>query len=73
VAATGVEITCAGVPVADGDLVLADHDGVVVVPAATAVEVIALAEEKIAGEDLVRQKLAAGMLVSEAFRIHGVI
>jgi 4-hydroxy-4-methyl-2-oxoglutarate aldolase len=73
VKAAGVEITCGGVAVSDGDLVLADHDGVVVVPTAVAEEIIGLAEEKIAGESLVRQKLEEGMGVAEAFRIYGVI
>ena len=73
VEATGVEIICGGVPVADGDLVLGDHDGVVVVPARVAEEVIVLAEEKVAGETLVREKLEEGMSVAEAFRSYGVI
>lgn len=73
VEAAGVEITCGGVRVADGDLVLGDYDGVVVVPAAVADEVISLAEEKVAGESLVRRKLEEGMPVSEAFRTYGVI
>lgn len=66
-------IVCGGVDVAPGDLVLGDHDGVVIVPAALGDEVVAAAEEKVSGEDLVRAKLAAGMPVSEAFRTHGVI
>jgi regulator of RNase E activity RraA len=73
VEATGVEIECAGVPVADGDLVLGDHDGVVIVPRAVAAEAIAKAEEKVAGENLVREKLAEGMPAAEAFRTFGVI
>ena len=66
-------ITCGGVHVRPGDLVLADHDGVVVVPAAVAEEVVTAAEEKVSGENLVREKLAEGMRVSEAFRTYGVI
>ncbi len=73
VQAFGVEITCGGVAVANGDLVLADNDGVVIVPAAIAGEAITLAEEKIAGETLVRQKLEEGMSVAEAFRVYGFI
>ena len=69
----GVPIVCGGVDIAPGDLVLGDHDGVVVVPAGLAVEVIGLAEEKVAGENVVRQKLAEGMPVAEAFRVYGVI
>ena len=69
----GVPVECGGVNVKQDDLVLADHDGVVVVPAEAAEETIALAEEKVAGEDLVRDKLAEGMPVWEAFRTYGVI
>jgi 4-hydroxy-4-methyl-2-oxoglutarate aldolase len=73
VAAVGGEISCGGVTVVEGDFVLADHDGVVVVPAAVAEEVIALAEAKVADENEMRQKLAAGMPVAEAFRESGVL
>ncbi len=66
-------IECGGVTVATDDLVLADCDGVVVVPAEVAEEVLSLAEEKVSGEDLVRAKLAEGMPVWEAFRTYGVI
>jgi regulator of RNase E activity RraA len=71
--AVGVPIECGGVRVEQGDLVLADFDGVVVVPAAVADEVISLAEEKVSGENLVRSKLAEGMPVWDAFRTYGVI
>jgi regulator of RNase E activity RraA len=71
--AVGVRISCGGVQVGPGDLVLGDHDGVVVIPAAVDEEVVALAEEKLAGENLVREKLADGMPVAEAFRTYGVI
>jgi len=73
VEAVGVPITCGGVRVAQGDLVLADFDGVVVVPSGVADEVIGLAEEKVSGENLVRSKLAEGMPVWDAFRTYGVI
>ena len=71
--AVGVAIECGGVRVEQDDLVLGDFDGVVVVPAAVADEVISLAEEKVSGENLVRSKLAEGMPVWEAFRTYGVI
>jgi 4-hydroxy-4-methyl-2-oxoglutarate aldolase len=69
----GVPIECGGITVHPGDLVLGDHDGVVVVQSAAAEEVLTLAEQKVTGEDLVREKLAEGMPVSEAFRTYGVI
>jgi regulator of RNase E activity RraA len=71
--AVGVPIVCGGVTVRPDDLLLADYDGVVVVPQEVAAEVISLAEEKVTGEDVVRDKLAEGMPVWEAFRTYGVI
>jgi 4-hydroxy-4-methyl-2-oxoglutarate aldolase len=71
--AVGVPISCGGVEVGQGDLVLGDNDGVVIIPASLGAEVIGLAEGKASGENLVRAKLAEGMTVSEAFRIYGVI
>jgi 4-hydroxy-4-methyl-2-oxoglutarate aldolase len=69
----GVPVSCGGVEVGQGDLVLGDNDGVVIIPASLGAEVIGLAEEKVSGENLVRAKLAEGMPVSEAFRTYGVI
>jgi len=71
--AVGTRIVCGGVEIGPGDLVLGDYDGVVVIPAELGEQVVELAEEKLAGEDLVREKLAEGMPVSEAFRTYGVI
>jgi 4-hydroxy-4-methyl-2-oxoglutarate aldolase len=68
-----VPIDCGGVRVSPGDLILGDHDGVIVVPSAIAEEVLTLAEEKVSGENLVREKLADGMPVWEAFQTYGVI
>jgi regulator of RNase E activity RraA len=69
----GVPVSCGGVEVGQGDLVLGDNDGVVIIPASLGAEVIGLAEGKASGEKLVRAKLAEGMPVSEAFRTYGVI
>ena len=68
-----VPVDCGGGTVRPDDLVLADFDGVVVVPSEVAGEVITRAEEKVSGENLVREKLADGMPVWEAFRTYGVI
>jgi regulator of RNase E activity RraA len=73
VTAHDVPIQCGGVAVEPHDLILADDDGVVVVPRAIAEDVLALAEKKVSGENLVRIKLAEGMPVSEAFRRYGVL
>jgi regulator of RNase E activity RraA len=48
--AINVPISCGGVPVNPGDIVLGDDDGVVVVPREDAPRVARLAEEHLAGE-----------------------
>jgi 4-hydroxy-4-methyl-2-oxoglutarate aldolase len=68
-----VPIDCGGVLVQPGDLILADDDGVVVVPQGIAEHVLTAAEAKVRGEDLVRKALAEGMSVTEAFRRYGVL
>ena len=69
----GVPIECAGVTVHPGDLVIGDDDGVAIIPRAVAEQVIELAEEKVSGENLVRDRLAEGMPVAEAFRTYGIL
>ena len=68
-----VPINCGGVLIHPGDLVLADHDGVVVVPYGAAEETLRLAEEKVSGENLVRKALAEGMTTTEAFAKYGIL
>jgi regulator of RNase E activity RraA len=68
-----IPIECGGVLVYPNDLVLADHDGVVVVPNAAAEEALRLAEEKVSGENLVRKALAEGMTTTEAFKKYGIL
>lgn len=69
----GSKICSGGVRVAQGDLVIADFDGVVVIPTDIAEEVISRAEEKVSGESMVRVKLREGMPVSEAFSRYGIM
>jgi 4-hydroxy-4-methyl-2-oxoglutarate aldolase len=71
--AADVQIECGGVTVHPGDFVLADHDGVVVIPAVIADETIRLAEAKVAGENQVRDALAGGMSVADAFKTFGLL
>jgi 4-hydroxy-4-methyl-2-oxoglutarate aldolase len=73
VAEHDVPIRCGGVLIRPGDLILADDDGVVAIPRAVAEQALTLAEEKVRGENVVRQALAEGMSVAEAFRRHGVL
>src|SRR3954453_9688439 len=57
-----VPVVCAGVALRPGDIVVADDDGVVVVPAADIAETLAAAEKRQANEEGKRQKLASGAL-----------
>lgn len=60
--AVNVPVVCAGVNVVPGDVVIADEDGVVVIPRADAAEVAAKGEKRLADEGGKREKLAAGIL-----------
>jgi 4-hydroxy-4-methyl-2-oxoglutarate aldolase len=59
------------VEVTPGDLVLADTDGAIVVPAAVAVEVLERAEELGTREVQIRTELAGGLSLSEALAKFG--
>lgn len=71
--AIGEPIECGGVTVNQGDLVLADQDGIAIVPYDVAEEVLTLAEGKVATEDTVRDELARGVSVREVFAAHGTL
>jgi 4-hydroxy-4-methyl-2-oxoglutarate aldolase len=57
-----VPVVCAGAVVRPGDVVVADVDGVVIVPRAQAADVARAADARIAKEELSRAKLRAGEL-----------
>lgn len=63
----GRPIVIDGVTIEPGDLIVADRDGVVVVPTAVRDEVIALATGKSVDERKSRKALANGMSASEVF------
>jgi 4-hydroxy-4-methyl-2-oxoglutarate aldolase len=68
-----VAVEIDGVRFSPGDLVVADVDGIVVVPRAVEAEVIAAAWEKVNAENVVREAIAGGMGAGEAFRKYGVL
>jgi len=69
----GEPIIAGGVLVNEGDIVFADVDGVVVIPQAVEAETIRLAREKVAGENEMRDWLAAGRTLREAFDHFGIL
>ena len=71
--AHGIPIRCGGVVVRPGDLIFAEPDGVVVVPAVIEDGIIAAALEKIEREDTVRDELAKGASLAEAWKRYGVL
>lgn len=69
----GVPVRCGGVVVRPGDLVFAEPDGVVVIPAHIEEAVVAAALEKVEAEDTVRDELSRGGTLAEAWKRHGVL
>ena len=66
-----VPITCGGVLVNPGDIVLADEIGVVVVPQEEAGEVLERAREQAAKEEETRKRIQEGKTVEELLREFG--
>jgi regulator of RNase E activity RraA len=69
--ATQVSMTIGNVRIEPGDWVVADDDGVVVVPAAIAADVLSEAEEKAATESEIRAAVRDGMPPLEAYERYG--
>ena len=66
-----VELAIGGVRVARGDWIVADRDGIVVVPALIAEDVIAEAEGKAGTENEIRTAVRAGTTPLEAYERYG--
>jgi 4-hydroxy-4-methyl-2-oxoglutarate aldolase len=73
VKAIDVPVECSGVPVASGDWLFGDVDGVVVIPASLCEQAITLALEKVQAENIVRAELAAGEPLAVVFARHGIL
>lgn len=56
-----------------GDLVIADRDGIVVVPQSVEGDTLRLALEKVQGENMVRDAIRAGMKATDAFQKYGIL
>lgn len=69
----GQPITIAGVQTRTNDWILGDEDGVVIIPSEVKEETLRLAHEKVSGENIVRDELARGMPITEAFAKYGIL
>lgn len=69
----GEPVQIDGVTFADGDLVFADADGVVVVPQEVEAEVLDRAFAKVSAENETRDAIKAGMKATEAYAHFGVL
>ena len=68
-----VPVEIDGVLFSPGDLVIADEDGVVVVPHEVEASVVRRAWDKVHAENEVRDALRGGMKAGDAFRKYGVL
>jgi regulator of RNase E activity RraA len=60
-----VTVQCGGVPVAPGDLILADDNGVLVLPPALVPEIIDACEARVQRQIMLREALRAGQSLAE--------
>jgi len=68
-----VPVECAGVMVAPGDVIFADYDGVVAIPAAAVADAVRLATEKVSRENSSRKELMDGAYLRDVYNKYGVL
>lgn len=68
-----VAVQCAGVAVSPGDIVVADGNGVVVVPMPDAADILSKARRLLETEHLVQQKIKAGATIGELVDVDAIL
>jgi 4-hydroxy-4-methyl-2-oxoglutarate aldolase len=73
VTAIDVPVEIGGVTFSPGDLIIADGDGIVVVPQAVEKEVIQAAWEKVHAENITRDAIRDGMSATDAYNKYAIL
>lgn len=68
-----VPVRCGGIVIHPGDLIFADYDGVVTIPAGVLADTLERAREKVAKENHSRSALLKGAYLSEVYAKYGVL
>ena len=68
-----IPVQCGGILVTPGDLIFADFDGVVVIPASVLHESLKIAENKVIKENHSRRALLDGAYLSDVYAKYGVL
>lgn len=68
-----VPVQCAGVTVAPGDIVVADGNGVVVVPMAEAAGILTKAQRLLESEHLLQDRIKAGATIGELVDVDAIL
>jgi regulator of RNase E activity RraA len=71
--AMDLPVRCGDVLVYPGDLIFADHDGIVVIPQGQVQQVLKLAQEKMEKENHTRNDLLQGKTLREVYDHYGVL
>jgi regulator of RNase E activity RraA len=68
-----VPVKCGGVRVSPGDLIVADFDGVLAVPASAVEEAVRRATDKVSRENSSRMELMQGAYLRDVYNKYGVL